>query len=727
MEAKYHARDRTVIKNSRDGLTVENLHTKEAESISKKEKAFLLNEKQTETRHKTSETEIVKKSGKRRKNGLRYKEARHKNDTDRKSTEHRSEEVTYKSESVHNDAYQLGGNTERTEATDEWEDIDIDEVVFTSNQDEKNQTHMMPMKGDQKKKTFEQESAKLHKTKYRKRLYYGYRFNEGNEPKGFWRREGMKAECSSVSKGENEVWFSKRGVSDQGGFVSSISENADSICDEHTVRSKRLFSDIREDPFPVSSGMAFASHETVNVLEGTQTKKQSDIDEISGEIIRDGVSVGVEVSKRITDVLHERRNGKEKSSRLRFETGRIYNREEKVRQNPKFRQKRMYRKAYQSGRWNVGIPKVQAGTRQGGSSGIRKTVEGIQRILSEGRNVKIGIVIVMLFTIVTIFSAFYGCVAAIGGLSSIMATTYPSKDADIKGAENTYCALENALDDQINSMEQTHPGYDEYRYQVDEITHNPFQLTSLLSAKHGNYTITSVTGYLEDILNLQYELSVTEEVEIRTRTVYDSETGEESEEEYEYYILNIVLKNRGLDFVAGVYLTAEQKELYDAYNTTLGNRKELFDESMITANPGGGAGGVDYEIPPEALADTQFARMIGEAEKYLGYPYVWSGSSPSTSFDCSGFVSWVINHSGNGWDVGRQTAEGLRHITTAVSPDEAKPGDLIFFEGTYNTSGASHVGIYVGDGMMIHCGDPIQYSNINTDYWQSHFYQFGRL
>ena len=199
----------------------------------------------------------------------------------------------------------------------------------------------------------------------------------------------------------------------------------------------------------------------------------------------------------------------------------------------------------------------------------------------------------------------------------------------------------------------------------------------------------------------------------------------EVEVEYEYNILNIQVTNKGLDAIAYASLNDDQKRHYQIYQASLGNRSYLFGDRILVGNVAGG--GMSYDIPPEALTDERFANMIHEAEKYLGYPYVWGGASPSTSFDCSGFVSWVINHCGNGWNYGRLTADGLRGICTYVSPGDAKPGDLIFFQGTYNTTGASHVGIYVGNSMMIHCGDPITYANINTVYWQSHFYTYGRL
>ncbi|MCD8195566.1 MAG: C40 family peptidase, partial [Lachnospiraceae bacterium] len=343
------------------------------------------------------------------------------------------------------------------------------------------------------------------------------------------------------------------------------------------------------------------------------------------------------------------------------------------------------------------------------------------------------------------------CTAMFQGVQdSFVSTTYPSTDDDIYAVENAYSALETALNSQINNMETTHPGYDEYRYQVDEISHNPYQLISYLTVVYEEFTYSQVSGILEDLFSQQYTLNVSEEVEIRTRTETrtgtttstDPETGETTEEEYEYeveveyeyYILNISLVNHGFDTVAQSNLTDDQVSLYTLYNATYGNRSYLFDTATLSTYTGstgstgsGTSSGSSYEVSAEALSDEKFARMIAEAEKYLGYPYVWGGSSPSTSFDCSGFVCWVINNCGNGWNVGRTTAEGLRSYCTYVSPEDAQPGDLIFFQGTYSTSGASHVGIYVGNGMMIHCGNPIQYTSVQTTYWQSHFLCYGRL
>ena len=303
-------------------------------------------------------------------------------------------------------------------------------------------------------------------------------------------------------------------------------------------------------------------------------------------------------------------------------------------------------------------------------------------------------------------------------------STYLSSDDDILQGDNQYISYEEELQKQIDNIESDYPGYDEYRYQVDEISHDSYALTSYLTAMYGNYKYADIADDLLELFHEQYTLTLNRKVEIRTRTVIDDE-GNEYEEEYEWYVLEVTLTNKGMDAIAQEHLNEQQLSLYNIYQASLGNRSYLFGDSITAGNPA--SGGMSYDIPPEALEDEAFARMIQEAEKYLGRAYVWGGSNPTTGFDCSGFVSWVINHSGNGWNVGRSTANGLRSYCTYASPSEAKPGDLIFFQKTYNTTGASHVGIYVGNGMMIHCGNPIQYTSINSNYWQEHFLSFGRL
>jgi len=328
------------------------------------------------------------------------------------------------------------------------------------------------------------------------------------------------------------------------------------------------------------------------------------------------------------------------------------------------------------------------------------------------------------------------------GVSSFAASSYAADDADMLAAEERYCALEAELQNYLDTYERTHD-YDEYHYDLDEIEHDPYVLISAISALHGGeWTIDEVGGTIQMLFDKQYILTETVTTETRYRTetrtgittYTDPDTGETVTEEYEYevqvpytyYICHVSLENFNLSHVPVYIMSQEQLSMYATYMSTLGNRPDLFPDSVyvdryISTDY------EDYEIPAEALSDPQFAAMMKEAEKYLDYPYVWGGSSPATSFDCSGFVSYVLNNCGVGWNVGRLGATGLLNICSYVSPTAARPGDLIFFEGTYDTTGASHVGIYVGNNMMIHCGDPIQYASINTSYWQQHFLSFGRL
>lgn len=353
------------------------------------------------------------------------------------------------------------------------------------------------------------------------------------------------------------------------------------------------------------------------------------------------------------------------------------------------------------------------------------------------------IVLALLLMIAFLSSVISSCSVLVqSGVTSFAASSYAADDADMLAAEEQYCALETELQEYLDTYENTHD-YDEYHYDLDDIEHDPYVLISTISALHGGeWTIGEVGGTIQMLFDKQYILTETVTTETRYRTetrtgttsYTDPETGETVTEEYEYevqvpytyYICNVTLENFNLSHVPVYIMSEEQLSMYATYMATLGNRPDLFPDSQYV--------GMyidteyeDYEIPTEALSDPRFAAMMEEAEKYLGYPYVWGGSSPSTSFDCSGFVSWVINNCGEGWSIGRLGAEGLRNTCSYVSPVNARPGDLIFFEGTYDTSGASHVGIYVGNNMMIHCGDPIQYASINTNYWQQHFLSFGRL
>ena len=547
-----------------------------------------------------------------------------------------------------------------------------------------------------------------------------------------------------------------------------------------------------------------------------------------------------QLRNRRTDVKTFRRGYREsgKEQKLKFtadamsqaeKTESVKNAEKKKHFYNRFFQKKRYKDAYRAARTGKAAGSLGgAETIAGAENMTVKAKIALKEIVRRNRAIFAGIGFFALFFLIVSVSL-GSCSASIQGTGSVIGiTTYPSSDQDIYAAENAYVAMEEALNQQINEMESSHPGYEEYKYNISEIGHDPYHLTSYLTAKYGDWTYADVKDELKDLFEAQYHLktegkteTVTETKKVRvgeslgnvvtsgycscsiccgqwaggptasgvyptanhtiavdasnpfvpigTKVVmngveytvedtgafarygvqfdvyYDnhSEALAHGHRTWEAYIaddngsnevtvtntstkkiLYVTLTNSNFDAVARANLNTEQLIIYNALNTTYGNRNYLWNVSSGSGSAGGD--GMSYEIPPEALQDEEFARMIHEAEKYLGVPYVWGGYSP-TGFDCSGFVSYVINHCGNGWDYGRLTADGLRGVCTYVSPSEAKPGDLIFFQGTYNTPGASHVGIYVGNNMMIHCGDPIHYSDISTSYWQEHFLCFGRL
>lgn len=490
----------------------------------------------------------------------------------------------------------------------------------------------------------------------------------------------------------------------------------------------------------------------------------------------------------------------------------------------KFWQKKQYQKQYQAEKQGKAAKDaVVVNARRF----TEKAKAAVKQVLAQNRNILLSIgMFILLFALMA--TSLSSCAALFqGGINAIVSTSYSSEDEDIYAAENAYVALEDALNEQINQMRENHDDYDDFRFQIDEIGHNPYHLISYLTVKYGGFTYAEVADEIEEIFREQYGLytETTREMVTETRTVrvgeslgnvvtsgycncsiccgqwaggptasgayptpnhtiavdasnpfvpmgtkvvmngveytvedtgafdqygvqFDVYYGDHAaasahgHQTWEAYIadsngsqevevtstrevnrMDVTMTNHNLDVVLRNRMTDEEEERYDAYNKYYGNRDYLFDLDSI---PTGGAG-FGYDIPVDALSDPQFANMIQEAEKYLGYPYVWGGASPSTSFDCSGFVCWVINNCGNGWNVGRTTADGLRSYCSSVPPSEAKPGDLIFFQGTYDTAGASHVGIYVGNNMMIHCGNPIQYTSIASSYWQQHFMAFGRI
>jgi hypothetical protein len=408
----------------------------------------------------------------------------------------------------------------------------------------------------------------------------------------------------------------------------------------------------------------------------------------------------------------------------------------------RWRQKQAIKKEYAAAKAGAAAAENTAsGTAKAAQGTVSITEKAFQFVQSHS-HIIIGIAAVGLLVLVIAGSVSSCSVLINGGGNVVLGTSYTAEDEDLKGVETDYTKLEDKLRKQIDRIETDYPGYDEYRYNLAEIGHNPYELASLLTVEFENYTRSQVQARLQSIFEAQYELKLEEKVEIRTRKEtrvgyrYNPITGTghtytyQVTVQYEYKILNVTLLNRGVDYVArNSGLTDDQLQRYEVTLECRGNRDDLFAGIAFATPDGAGSSGEyqDYDIPGEALTDEKFRKMITEAEKYLGYPYVWGGSSPSTSFDCSGFVSWVINHCGNGWNVGRQTANGLMGKCDIIPKSEAKPGDLIFFQKTYNTSGASHVGIYVGNGMMIHCGSPISYASIETSYWRQHYYCMGRI
>lgn len=408
----------------------------------------------------------------------------------------------------------------------------------------------------------------------------------------------------------------------------------------------------------------------------------------------------------------------------------------------RWRQKQAIKKEYAAAKAGAAaVENTAAGTAKAAQGTASMTEKAFQFVQSHS-HIIIGIAAVGLLVLVIAGSVSSCSVLINGGGNVVLWTSYTAEDEDLKGVETDYTKLEDKLRKKIDRIETDHPGYDEYRYNLAEIGHNPYELASLLTVEFENYTRSQVQARLQSIFEAQYELKLVEKVEIRTRKEtrvgysYNPITGTghtytyQVTVQYEYKILNVTLLNRGVDYVArNSGLTDDQLQRYEVTLECRGNRDDLFAGIAFATPDGAGSSGEyqDYDIPGEALTDEKFRKMITEAEKYLGYPYVWGGSSPSTSFDCSGFVSWVINHCGNGWNVGRQTANGLMGKCDIIPKSEAKPGDLIFFQKTYNTSGASHVGIYVGNGMMIHCGNPISYASIETSYWRQHYYCMGRI
>lgn len=379
-----------------------------------------------------------------------------------------------------------------------------------------------------------------------------------------------------------------------------------------------------------------------------------------------------------------------------------------------------------------GAPAAKSGMEQvidKGKSVVSTAVNGIANFAKSNAHVLL-IVGVFLLLLLLVMSAFSSCSILFSGTTQVSGQTiYTAEDRDIRGAEQDYKKLEKELDKKIKRTPTDHPGYNEYQYHLDPIEHDPWQLTSYLTTLYDDYTRSEVQGKLKETFKKQYKLTTWVEVQIRYKTVWViSPAGipVPTQVPYEYRIFHTKLVNRGLEVVIREELNNDQWKRYEIFQDTLGGRPYLFNGGLPPGgSDGSGAPGIDYQVPAEALTDSEFAAIYKEAQKYVGTPYVWGGSTPETGFDCSGYVCWVYNQ--NGYDVGRTTANGLWQKSQHISEAEAKPGDLVFFEGTYDTVGKSHVGIYLGNGMMVSAGDPIKYANIHSSYWQKYLSGFGRL
>ena len=413
----------------------------------------------------------------------------------------------------------------------------------------------------------------------------------------------------------------------------------------------------------------------------------------------------------------------------------------------RWRQKQDIQKSYRAVTRSGGTAAQTAGGQKAASGGVPAAKSGMEQVIDKGRSVVstavngianfaksnahvLLIVGVFLLLLLLVMSAFSSCSILFSGTTQVSGQTiYTAEDRDIRGAETDYKKLEKELDKKIKRTPTDHPGYNEYQYHLDPIEHDPWQLTSFLTTLYDDYTRSEVQGKLKETFKKQYKLTTWVEVQIRYKTVWViSPAGIPipTQVPYEYRIFHTKLVNRGLEVVIREELNNDQWKRYEIFQDTLGGRPYLFNGGLPPGgSDGSGAPGIDYKVPAEALTDEEFAAIYKEAQKYVGTPYVWGGSTPETGFDCSGYVCWVYNQ--NGYDVGRTTANGLWNKSQHISEAEAKPGDLVFFEGTYDTPGKSHVGIYLGNGKMVSAGDPIKYADIHSSYWQKYLSGFGRL
>lgn len=836
-EHEYRARDKTVKKMSRDGLKEENLHSRKSIRVSNREADdFFCTTKGMEDfskrRERAEDTKSAKKKLYSEKAGRTeaaktvgqdMEESGKKQAASRKMRIPESETARWQEEIEEADS-----NTEErlSEYSSRMESIRghpsgareyAETAAWTSHSRKKQQVQSYVRRERAEKTAEEKQTAQKEKESSR------FRKNQETAEQSM---EGFREEIKGKTKREQLQKEQKK----QAGRLSFGDESGGMIQGAGIGMAKKAVS---AGTVAVSAYVHGKNHEAEQENAAVEGAHKAEL--LGEKTVRYAVSRS---SRRLQESLHTERQAEKtaEAGRLQFEAMKKSGKEvgkhaAEVEQSKKnailrFWQKRRYKQAYAAAKEGK---KATEDTIRVTETIAVKAKKVLQEILCRNRAIFAGIgVCVLLFAVMA--ASLSSCSASIqGGSTTIISTTYASEDEDIYAVENAYAQLEAALNNQINSMEATHPEYEEYRYQVDEISHNPYHLISYLTVKYGDFTYAQVASEIEEIFREQYSIytesvreTVTETKTVRvgeslgqvvtsgycncpiccgvwsggptasgampqanhtiavdasnpfvplgTKIVmngveyvvedtgafdqygvqFDVYYGDHAaasahgHQTWEAYIaddngsqevevtstrevnrLETVLTNHNLDTVLRNRMNDEEEQRYDYYNLTYGNRDYLFDVNTLPG--GGGSGGFGYEIPAEALSDEKFANMIHEAEKYLGYPYVWGGASPSTSFDCSGFVSWVINNCGNGWNVGRQTADGLRSCCAYVSPSEAKPGDLIFFQGTYNTPGASHVGIYVGDNMMIHCGNPIQYANISSAYWQEHFMAFGRI
>ncbi|WP_270601708.1 CD1108 family mobile element protein [Anaerostipes hominis (ex Lee et al. 2021)] len=828
-EHEYKARDKTVKKMSREGLTEENLHSREAVSISQKEREDITLPAQAEDSFNFQNVRTQGKDGKHRR--------LYDSGADRTDFSGETEENVKRK--------RLSQRTADSE-TDQKVSEDVEGVDSARGASE-HSARMESIRGHPSGSAYAEAAAEVNHNRKKKQVQT-YSRKQREKQAATQRREGE-------AEKENSRFQRNQQAAEQSmeGFREEIKEKAkrEQLHKEQRKKVSRLAFGDENDGMVRGAGMGIskraisaAAGSAAVYLHGKGHEAEEDNAAVEGShraelmaenALRHAMNRTNRGVRKRSSRWQENPADAVAKGRLQFEavqeaaksTGRQAAEMEQAKKSAirRFWQKQRYKKAYQAAKNGE---KTAAETMQITQTVFAKVKRAAAAVIGRNKGI-FGALAAMVLLFVLIATSLSSCGASLqGATSSIAGTTYASTDEDIYAVENAYAALEDALNSQINSIESRHSGYDEYRYQVDEISHNPYQLISYFTAKYGEFTYEQVKDEVEEIFRQQYSISTesTRETVTETKTVrvgeslgqvvtsgycscaiccgvwaggptasgvyptanhtiavdannpfvpmgtkvvmngveyvvedtgafaqygvqfdvyYDAHASAlaHGHQTWEAYIaddngsqevevtstrevnrLDVTMTNHNLDAVLRSRMDENEEKRYDLYNTTYGNRNYLFDVNTL---PGGGAGGFGYDIPAEALSDQKFANMIREAEKYLGYPYVWGGASPSTSFDCSGFVSWVINNCGNGWNVGRQTADGLRSCCAYVSPSEAKPGDLVFFQGTYNTSGASHVGIYVGNNMMIHCGNPIQYTSIASSYWQEHFMAFGRI